>query len=68
MLKTKVSTKVPNPAKVGIPSVKIPKTKTLPGPGDKPSVFFKGEEHDFSQVKHPSICKLRDFLQKKHKM
>jgi hypothetical protein len=56
-----------NPAKVGIPSVKTPKIKSLPGPTAKPSVFFKSEPEEFSHVKHPTLCKLRDFLGKKHR-
>lgn len=55
------STKVPNAAK-------MPKTKTMAKPGDKLSEFLKSESEQFEYVKHPTLCKLRDFLQKKHKM
>jgi hypothetical protein len=61
------SISIPNPARVGIPSVKTPKTKKLPSPGAKPSVFFKSEPEEFSEVKHPTLCKLRDFLGKRHR-
>ena len=64
----KLSTTIPNPAKVGIPSVKMPKSKKLPGPGDKPSVFFKHEIGDMPEVKHATLMKLKDFLLKKHKV
>jgi len=64
MLK-KPSTSIPNPSKVGSTAVKMPKSKKLPGALDKPSVFFKGE--DFSNVKHSSVRKLRDFLNRKHR-
>jgi hypothetical protein len=40
-------------------SVKIPRQKHMPGPGAKPSVFFKNEE---GGPKHPSVQKLSDFL------
>lgn len=43
-------------------AVKMPKTKKLPDATSKPSLFFKSE--DFSKVKHPTLCKLRDFLSK----
>jgi hypothetical protein len=56
---------MPKPAKVGIPSVKMPKAKTMPSAFDKPSKFFKSE--DFNRVKHPSVRKLLDFVQKRHK-
>ena len=58
-LGTKVpSVAVPNPAKVGSTSVKMPKSKKLADPFGKPSLFFKSED-----VKQPSIQKLRDFLE-----
>lgn len=63
----KMSTSVPNPAKVGSTSVKMPKSKKMADPFGKPSLFFKTEAEEFSSVKHPTLCKLRDFLQKKHK-
>jgi hypothetical protein len=40
-------------------SVKTPKQKRMPGPGAKPSVFFKAEE---VHPKHPSVQKLYDFV------
>lgn len=58
-------TDISNPAKVGSTAVKTPKSKMLPQPGDKPSVFFKTEQN--TPLKRPSIQKLRDFLDKKHK-
>ena len=62
-LGTKVpSVAVPNPAKVGSTSVKMPKSKKLADPFGKPSLFFKSED-----VKQPSIQKLRDFLEKRHR-
>lgn len=70
MLKTP-SISIPNPAKVGIPSVKMPRKAKQPDPFGKPSLFFKNLERseieEFEHVKHPTLCKLRDFLQKKHK-
>jgi hypothetical protein len=54
MLK-KPSISIPNAAK-------MPKVKSLPKATDKPSVFFKKEE--FGGIKHPSIEKLRTFLEK----
>jgi hypothetical protein len=50
--------------KVASTSVKMPKAKMMPGAFDKPSKFFKSE--DFSQVKHPSVQKLKAFLEKVH--
>lgn len=51
---------------ISIPSaMKMPKVKKMPLATDKPSKFFKSQ--DFSNIKHPSICKLRDFLDKQHK-
>jgi hypothetical protein len=41
------------------PSVKSPRAKGMPGPGAKPSVFFKSEDVN---PKHPSLQKLRDFI------
>jgi|ERR1700722_5252904 len=43
-------------------SVKIPKQKHMPGPGAKPSVFFKSED---VSPKHPSLQKLKAFLMNK---
>ena len=63
----KSQTTVPNPAKVGSTAVKTPKSKQLPGPGAKPSVFFKTEIEEFAHVKHPTLCKLRDFVMRKHR-
>lgn len=51
------------PMKTGQISVKSPKAKKMPSPFSKPSVFFKSE--DFKKVKHPSVRKLRDFLEKR---
>ena len=42
-------------------AMKMPKPKKMPSATAKPSVFFKKE--DFDNVKHPSTCKLRDFLE-----
>jgi hypothetical protein len=41
-------------------SMKMPKPKKMPTAMDKPSKFFKNE--DLGNVKHPSACKLKDFL------
>lgn len=55
------SLKVPS---VSIPSAtKMPKAKRLPDASDKPSKFFKSE--DFEKIKHPSVRKLKRFLDKK---
>ena len=52
--------------KVSVPSgMKMPKPKKMPTALDKPSKFFKNEQN--ISIKHPSIGKLRDFLQKKHR-
>lgn len=48
------------PMKMASTSVKTPKSKKLPGPFDKPSIFFKNE--DLNNIKHPSVQKLWDFL------
>lgn len=60
LMKMGTSLKMP---KTTIPttSVKMPKAKMMPGAFDKPSKFFKSE--DFAGVKHPSVEKLRAFLQ-----
>lgn len=55
------TTSIPNPAKVGATSVKMPKSKKMADPFGKPSLFFKKE--DFAGSKHPSIEKLRVFLE-----
>lgn len=47
------------PMKIGIPSVKTPKPKSMPGAFDKPSKFFKSED---AVPKHPSVQKLYDFM------
>lgn len=60
------STKVPNPSKVGSTAVKMPKSKKMADPFGKPSLFFKTEIEEFHEVKHPSLCKLRDFLKNTH--
>jgi hypothetical protein len=61
--KTDVGTTIKDPMKTGTGlTVKTPKAKKLPDATDKPSLFFKNE--DFSSVKHPSVQKLKDFLQK----
>lgn len=55
---------VKSPMKVGTSlTVKTPKPKSMPDATDKPSVFFKSE--GISSIKHPSVRKLRDFLDKK---
>ena len=41
------------------PSVKLPKQKSMPGPGAKPSVFFKSEQ---GSPKHPTLQKFKAFL------
>ena len=52
-----------NPMKVGQQAtVKTPKTKKMADPFGKPSLFFKSEE--FSNIKKPSVEKLRAFLEK----
>lgn len=57
---------IQSPMKVGTSlTVKTPKAKSMPDSTDKPSVFFKTE--DISVKKHPTVQKLRDFLDKKHK-
>lgn len=57
---------IKSPMKVGTQAtVKMPKAKKFADPFGKPSLFFKNE--DFGKVKHPTLCKLRDFLSKKHK-
>lgn len=61
-INTKIpSTSIPNPSKVGSTSVRMPKPAKQPDPFGKPSLFFKKE--DFDSVKHPSIEKLRVFLE-----
>jgi len=42
-------------------AMKMPKAKSMPKATDKPSKFFKNEQD--GNVKHPSICKLKDFLE-----
>lgn len=45
-----------------VPSaMKMPKPKMMPLATDKPSKFFKNE--GVGEVKHPSVGKLRDFLE-----
>lgn len=57
---------IKSPMKVGTSlTVKSPKAKSMPDATDKPSVFYKSE--NFTSVKHVSVQKLRDFLDKKHK-
>lgn len=57
---------IKSPMKVGTSlTVKTPKSKSMPDATDKPSVFFKTE--GLQKQKHPSVQKLRDFLDKKHK-
>lgn len=48
------STRVPS-------ATKMPKTKSMAKPGDKPSMFFKSE--DFDNIKRPSVENLRTFLE-----
>ena len=61
-ISTKVpNTSIPNPAKVGNTSVRMPKPKSMPDAFGKPSLFFKKE--DFDNVKQTSIEKLRAFLE-----
>lgn len=47
--------------KTKAPSVKIPRQKRMPGPGAKPSVFFK---HEGEHPRQPSLQKLSDFMAK----
>jgi hypothetical protein len=47
--------------------LKMPKPKAQPKPGDKPSLFFKSEIEEFEHVRHPTLCKLRDFMMKKYR-
>jgi hypothetical protein len=61
------SVSVPNPGKVGATNVRMPKAKSMPKATDKPSVFFKTEQQPFDGIKHPTLVKLADFMQKKHK-
>jgi hypothetical protein len=61
-----MSTKVPNPSKVGSTAVKSPKSKKMPDPFGKPSLFFKSEAEEFEHVKHPTLMKLKDFLNRKN--
>lgn len=56
------SSAVTSPMKAGSTAVKMPKPKKLADPFASPAKFFKSE--DFSHVKHPTIEKLRYFLQK----
>jgi len=58
---------IKSPMKVGTggSAVKTPKAKSMPDATDKPSLFYKTE--NFTAMKHPSVQKLRDFLNKKHK-
>jgi len=58
-LPEKVEKSMASPMKVGIPSVKTPKPKSMPLASDKPSKFFKSE---MQLPKHPSVRKLWDFL------
>ena len=62
------TTSISNPAKVGVPTVKTPKAKKMPDPFGKKSLFFKSEPEEFDHVKHPTLCKLRDFMLKKHRV
>lgn len=46
----------------GVPNaMKLPKTKHMPGPGAKASLFFKAE--NFANIKRPSVEHLRSFLE-----
>lgn len=57
---------IKSPMKVGTSlTVKTPKAKSMPDATDKPSVFYKSEQ--ISKLKHPTVQKLRDFLDKKHR-
>jgi len=55
------TTSIPNPAKVGVTSVKMPKAKKPADPFGKQSLFFKNE--DLSADKTPSIEKLKRFFE-----
>ena len=58
------STSVSSPMKVGTSNtVKTPKSKKMPDPFGKPSLFFKNEE--FGSPKKVSIQKLKAFLERK---
>lgn len=57
------TTKIKSPMKVGTQAtVKMPKSKKMPGALDKPSVFFKYEE---KAIKQSSVRKLKVFLDKR---
>jgi hypothetical protein len=58
-LNTNNSAKMANPMKTGIPSVKMPRPKTSIGID-----IGKSENHDFANTKHPSVQKLRYFLER----
>ena len=67
-ISTKVpSTSIPSPTKMESTVVKLPKASKMPDPLGKPSLFFKTENCDFDGIKHATLRKLRDFIQKKHK-
>lgn len=61
---SKSKTSIPKANKgTTVPSgLKMPKPKMMPKITDKPSVFFKSEYEEFEHIKHPTLCKLRDFL------
>lgn len=60
-----------NPMKTGSGqlSVKIPKSKSMPGAFDKPSKFFKSESksEELCAPKHPTLQKLYSFMKSEHK-
>lgn len=62
----KPTTSIKNPMSMGSVSVKLPKTKMMGDGFGKPSLLLKND--DFGSAKHPSVQKLRDFLQRtRHK-
>jgi hypothetical protein len=59
---TKSMSLMPKAPSLHIPyAMKMPKAKKMPNAMDKPSKFFKNEQ--IGDPKHPSVCKLRDFLE-----
>lgn len=62
----KLMTSLMKPPKASIKTapttVKMPRSAKMPGAFAKPSVFFKSE--DFTGTKHPSVQKLRSFLER----
>jgi hypothetical protein len=53
--------------KIAQTSVKMAKPKKPAGAMSKPSLFYKNESLSWDDLKHPTLCKLSDFILKKHK-